>query len=86
MRGSPKKTRQVMRATPPAAQAMPQRSPRLTAARNRRSVDTLDLAEVYGAMDLVESRTSQPGGNVFKQALANLKPVVEVDGNLTAWR
>ena len=29
-------------------------------------------------MDLVESRTSQPGVNVFKQALANLKPVVEV--------
>ena len=26
----------------------------------------------YGAMDLVESRTSQPGVNVFKQALANL--------------
>ena len=24
----------------------------------------------YGAMDLVESRTSQPGVNVFKQALA----------------
>jgi len=32
----------------------------------------------YGAMDLVESRTSQPGVNVFKQALQNLKPVVEV--------
>ena len=32
----------------------------------------------YEAMDLVESRTSQPGVNVFKQALANLKPVVEV--------
>ena len=32
----------------------------------------------YGSMDLVESRTSQPGVNVFKQALANLKPVVEV--------
>jgi small subunit ribosomal protein S7 len=32
----------------------------------------------YGAMDLVESRTGQPGVNVFKQALANLKPVVEV--------
>ncbi len=32
----------------------------------------------YGAMDLVEARTSQPGVNVFKQALANLKPVVEV--------
>ena len=32
----------------------------------------------YSAMDLVESRTNQPGVNVFKQALANLKPVVEV--------
>src|SRR5213595_1045449 len=32
----------------------------------------------YGAMDLVESRTNQPGVNVFKQALANLKPSVEV--------
>jgi small subunit ribosomal protein S7 len=32
----------------------------------------------YGAMDVVESRTSQPGVNIFKQALANLKPVVEV--------
>ena len=44
---------------------------------------------VYGAMDVigeknpnplevVENKTSQPGVNVFKQALANLKPVVEV--------
>ena len=32
----------------------------------------------YGAMDQVESRTNQPGVNVFKQALANLKPAVEV--------
>jgi small subunit ribosomal protein S7 len=32
----------------------------------------------YGAMDLVEARTSQPGVNVFKAALTNLKPVVEV--------
>jgi small subunit ribosomal protein S7 len=32
----------------------------------------------YGAMDIVESRTSQPGVNVFKQALSNLKPAVEV--------
>ena len=32
----------------------------------------------YGAMDLVESRSGQPGVNVFKQALTNLKPVVEV--------
>ena len=32
----------------------------------------------YGAMDLVESRTAQPGVNVFKQALSNLKPVIEV--------
>jgi small subunit ribosomal protein S7 len=32
----------------------------------------------YDAMDLVEQRTSQPGVNVFKQALSNLKPAVEV--------
>ena len=32
----------------------------------------------YEAMDIVESKTSQPGVNVFKQALSNLKPVVEV--------
>jgi small subunit ribosomal protein S7 len=32
----------------------------------------------YGAMDLVEERTSQSGVNVFKAALSNLKPVVEV--------
>src|SRR5207237_8451534 len=32
----------------------------------------------YEAMDIVEAKTSQPGVNVFKQALANLKPVVEV--------
>jgi small subunit ribosomal protein S7 len=32
----------------------------------------------YGAMDLVETRTSQPGVNVFKQALTNLKPALEV--------
>ena len=32
----------------------------------------------YAAMELVENRTSQPGVNIFKQALTNLKPVVEV--------
>jgi len=32
----------------------------------------------YDAMDIVESKTSQPGVNIFKQALSNLKPVVEV--------
>jgi small subunit ribosomal protein S7 len=41
----------------------------------------------YAAMDLVENRTSQPGVNIFKQALTNLKPVVEVksrrDGGAT---
>src|SRR3978361_341522 len=32
----------------------------------------------YGAMDIVEGKTSQPGVGIFKQALNNLKPVVEV--------
>ena len=32
----------------------------------------------YGAMDIVENKTSQPGVTIFKQALTNLKPAVEV--------
>ena len=32
----------------------------------------------YSAMDIVEAKTSQPGVAIFKQALNNLKPVVEV--------
>jgi small subunit ribosomal protein S7 len=32
----------------------------------------------YKAMDLIEERTGQPGVTVFKQALANAKPSVEV--------
>ncbi len=32
----------------------------------------------YGAMDLIEERTGQPGVTVFKQAVANAKPAVEV--------
>ncbi len=32
----------------------------------------------YSAMDLIEERTQQPGVAVFKQALNNIKPAVEV--------
>ena len=32
----------------------------------------------YRAMDMIEQRTQQPGVNVFKQALNNVKPVLEV--------
>jgi len=32
----------------------------------------------YGAMDIVENKTAQPGVTIFKQALTNLKPAVEV--------
>ena len=32
----------------------------------------------YRAMDIIEDRTGQPGVAVFKQALANVKPSVEV--------
>ena len=32
----------------------------------------------YKAMDLIEQRTQQPGVNVFKQALNNVKPALEV--------
>ncbi len=32
----------------------------------------------YGAMDLIEERTGQPGVTVFKQAVNNVKPALEV--------
>ena len=32
----------------------------------------------YSAMDMIEQRTGQPGVNVFKQALTNCKPALEV--------
>jgi small subunit ribosomal protein S7 len=32
----------------------------------------------YDSMDLIEQRTGQPGVQVFKQALNNVKPAVEV--------
>src|SRR5438477_439131 len=32
----------------------------------------------YSAMDLIEQRTGQPGVNIFKQALSNVKPALEV--------
>ncbi len=32
----------------------------------------------YQAMDIIEERTGQPGVNVLKQALNNVKPVLEV--------
>ena len=32
----------------------------------------------YNAMDLIEQRTGQPGVNVFKQAMSNAKPALEV--------
>ncbi len=32
----------------------------------------------YGAMDLIESRTGQPPMNVFRLALQNAKPIIEV--------
>jgi small subunit ribosomal protein S7 len=32
----------------------------------------------YGSMDIIEKRTGQPGFQVFKQAVNNVKPVLEV--------
>ena len=33
---------------------------------------------LYGAFDLIEEKTGQPGLAIFKQALSNAKPVLEV--------
>src|SRR5207249_4910058 len=38
----------------------------------------------YKAMDLIEQRTGQPGVNVFKQALSNVKPALEVKSRRVA--
>ena len=40
----------------------------------------------YSAMDLVESRTSQSGVTVFKQALTNLKPARRSKEPPSRWR
>jgi len=44
----------------------------------RRGKKSVAESIFYSAMDLIEQRTGQPGVNVFKQALSNAKPVVEV--------
>ena len=44
----------------------------------RRGKKSVSESIFYSAMDLIEQRTGQPGVNVFKQALSNAKPVVEV--------
>ncbi len=44
----------------------------------RRGKKSIAESIFYDAMDLIEQRTGQPGVNVFKQALSNAKPVVEV--------
>jgi small subunit ribosomal protein S7 len=33
---------------------------------------------VYGAFDIIEERTKKPGIEIFKKALANVQPVIEV--------
>ncbi len=33
---------------------------------------------VYGAFDIVEQRTKQPGVEVFKKAISNVKPLLEI--------
>jgi small subunit ribosomal protein S7 len=44
----------------------------------RRGKKSVAESIFYDAMDLIEQRTGQPGVNIFKQALSNAKPVVEV--------
>jgi small subunit ribosomal protein S7 len=40
----------------------------------------------YQSMDLIEQRTNQPGVQVFKQAVNNVKPMLEVKSRRSAWR
>jgi small subunit ribosomal protein S7 len=40
----------------------------------------------YSAMDMIEQRTNQPGVTVFKQAVSNAKPAVEVKSRASVAR
>ena len=44
----------------------------------RKGKKSLSERVFYSAMDMIEQRTGQPGVNVFKQALTNCKPALEV--------
>jgi small subunit ribosomal protein S7 len=73
-----RRPRTVRRAVPPDPRYDSQTVSKFICNLMRRGKKSVAEGIFYSAMDLIEQRTGQPGVNVFKQALSNAKPVVEV--------
>ncbi|MBI4542400.1 MAG: 30S ribosomal protein S7 [Gemmatimonadetes bacterium] len=73
-----RRTRTVRRLVPPDPRYDSQTVSKFLNNLMRRGKKSTAERIFYAAMDTIEQRTGQPGVNVFKQALSNAKPVVEV--------
>jgi small subunit ribosomal protein S7 len=73
-----RRPRTVRRVVPPDPRYDSQTVSKFICNLMRRGKKSVAEGIFYSAMDLIEQRTGQPGVNVFKQALSNAKPVVEV--------
>ena len=73
-----RRPRTVRRVVPPDPRYDSQTVSKFICNLMRRGKKSVAESIFYQAMDLIEQRTGQPGVNVFKQALSNAKPVVEV--------
>lgn len=73
-----RRTRAVKRVVPPDPRYDSQTVSKFICNMMERGKKGLAERIFYSAMDLIEQRTSQPGVTVFKQAVANAKPAVEV--------
>ena len=73
-----RRPRTVRRVAPPDPRYDSQTVSKFICNLMRRGKKSVAEGIFYSAMDLIEQRTGQPGVNVFKQALSNAKPVVEV--------
>ena len=73
-----RRTRAVRRPVPPDPRYDSQTVSKFICNLMERGKKGLAERVFYSAMDLIEQRTNQPGVTVFKQALSNAKPAVEV--------
>ena len=73
-----RRPRTVRRAVPPDPRYDSQTVSKFICNLMRRGKKSVAEGIFYSAMDLIEQRTGQPGVNVFKQAVNNVKPVLEV--------
>ena len=73
-----RRTKLVKRAVPPDPRYDSQTVSKFINDLMYQGKKSLSESIFYRAMDLIEERTGQPGVTVFKQAVANVKPALEV--------